>query len=226
MAKGGFDVSNIRRLAETKTVKRAQARHHGKEDVSMEYSGRRQRSFLQSFILVGVMLLVMGIVFSAVAVIMQLVSLSPESMTLTVNGERVPATEDTLALFRRIFLLGFGIVGLILLFAGGAALGTHVGKKRKAAWLKAEGAHIRAEVTEVEPTAVYVNHRPLGRIFCSYTDYTGTTYIFKSGSLRIDPVPYLRDGCVDVYYDRGDMKKYFVDVDGSVGLGSGRVVEL
>jgi hypothetical protein len=44
----------------------------------------------------------------------------------------------------------------------------------------------------------------------------GTTYIFTSQPLRSNPLPFLKNKTVTVYYEFDQMKKYFVDIDGSV----------
>ena len=83
----------------------------------MQY-GRKQKSFLQSFRWVGIMLLAMGAAFLIVALVMQLVPIDPASMHIYSNGIPQPATEETVRIFRLIFLLVFGIIGLGLAIAG------------------------------------------------------------------------------------------------------------
>lgn len=191
----------------------------------MQYTGRNQKSFLQSFTWVGVMLLVMGLIFLGVAIVMQLIPLQPEDMTYYENGVRQPATEDTVVFFRMMFLLLFGLMGLGLSIGGGLSLVRSARRRSMAQQLKAEGARLTAYLTDYEPSSIRVNNRSVARVRCSYNAPDGTTYIFKSGLLRMDPYPYLTDGQLRVYYDRNNMSRYFVDVDESTGIGS-RVVEL
>ena len=171
------------------------------------------------------MLLAMGLAFLSVALIMQLIPISPENFTYRVNGIRQPSTEESVAVFRLSFLLAFGISGLGLMLAGGIVAGQAAARKKRALRLKNEGMCVTARATEITPTGVRVNRRCLTHLSCAYAAPGGITYIFKSGTLRMDPMPYLNQGEVKVYYDRNNMKRYFVDVDGSAGMGS-RVIEL
>ena len=185
----------------------------------------RQKSFLVRFTWVAVLLLSMGLLFSGIAAVMQLVPISPESITVEVNGVRQLPTEESVASFRLAFLLAFGINGLALLISGGIVAGRRRFVKKRERYLKDQGVCVTAMATELTPSAIRVNRRYLMRLNCAHTAPNGTTYIFKSGTLRMNPIPYLNEGRVKVYYDRDNMKRYFVDVDGSVGLGT-RLVEL
>ena len=185
----------------------------------------KQKSFLMNFSWVAVMLISMGLVFLSIAVVMQLVPIALEDIRNTVNGVPQRSTADSVEMFRLTFLLAFGIPSLMLLTAGGIVGGCIAARKKRARWLKAEGRCITAQITGCTPTNVRVNYRYLMRLNCAYAASGGVTYIFKSGTLRMDPMPYLSQGEVKVYHDRNDIKRYFVDVDGSVGMGS-RIVEL
>ena len=185
----------------------------------------KQRSFLHKFPLIGVIFLGVGIPFLITGIIMQLVPISHENMTFYRNGIRQPATEETVRTLRLIFLGVFGGLGLTFSTVGSVFVLRLVGKRRRSERLKREGAFLVAEAIGLETSQISVNYRPLSYLRCSYESPTGETYIFKSGLLRTDPTPHLDDGKVNVYYDRENMSKYFVDVDGSVGLGS-RVFEL
>ena len=174
---------------------------------------------------VAVMLILMGLVFSGVAVTMQLVPIAPENITVRVNGVIQPSTEQSVFEMRLIFLLSFGIVGAGLLIAGFVVAGRMAARKKLARYLKDEGLCITAQATECTPTSVRVNRRYLTRLNCAYAASDGITYIFKSGTLRMNPMPYLNQGEVKVYHDRNNIKRYFVDIDGSVGAGT-KVIEL
>lgn len=191
----------------------------------MQYSRGKERSFLQSFTWAGVMLLLLGLVFLAAAIITQLIPLRPEDATYYVNGVRQPGTEETVSTVRMVFLLVFGLLGLGLSIGGGVSLWRAARRRALAQQLKAEGAHLTAKLADYEPSSIRVNNRTTARIRCAYNAPDGKTYLFKSGLLRMDPYPYLTEGQLKVYYDPNDMSRYFVDVDESAGFGS-RVVEL
>ncbi len=188
-------------------------------------NNNKPKSFLQSFLWVTIMLLSMGAVFLGIAAIMQFVSISPHNINVTINGIRQPPTEETVRTFRFMFLLIFGIIGLILAITGGIIAGRAGMRRRRAHRLKEEGVRIIANVVQHTASAIYVNHRNLTRLHCAHTASDGRIYIFKSGLLRMDPVPYLYQGQVNVYYDRDNINNYYVDIDGSVGVGN-RVIEL
>jgi len=165
---------------------------------------------------------------------MQVIPINPEAMTLYVNGVHQPATEATLRTFRLIFLASFGIIGLIFSLIGGLLIWRFRIKRRRSAHLKRDGARLEAVVIGLETAYQHRRNASFGitnvrflpsYLRCAYETSNGETYIFKSDLLRADPTPFLRDDKIKVYYDRENMSKYFVDVDGSIELGS-RVFEL
>jgi len=190
---------------------------------------KKQRSFLQSFTWVGVMLLVMGGIFAAVGIITQFAPTAPESFTMVVNGVQAgvqaSAAAASLQMARLIYLLTFGLMGLTLMLTGAIIFGCGKMRRLREQRLKQEGDCLAARVVGQERTGARSNYQQIMRLRCAYTDEKGTTYIFKSRMLRSDPEPFLPNGMVNIYYDRNDMSRYFVDVDGSVGLGD-KVVEL
>jgi len=191
----------------------------------MNYDGHRPKSFIYSFTWVGIFLLSMGLLFLGIAVILQFAPLDPAEITVYRNGIRLPATEDTVREFRLIAGLIFGGLGAIMAVIGICLTGHMLSKRRKARRLVEEGVCVIAKATDYGMTAVRTNRKYMGRLHCAYTDKYNVAYIFKSQSLRMDPRPYLLEEKVTVYYDDADMKHYFVDVDGSIGLGE-RVIEL
>ncbi|MDR0469433.1 MAG: hypothetical protein LBH09_05615 [Peptococcaceae bacterium] len=191
----------------------------------MYYGVRGKKSFLQSFTWVGFFLLAMGVIFLAIATTMQMIPMDVSDVHMYRNGLEMPATLESLKTFRLIFLLAFGIPGLVLLIIGGIVTMRGGAQRSLSRRLKEEGEHLIAEVTSPIPTNVSVNHRALMRLQCAYLDADGTTFLFKSGILRADPTPFLNQGQVDVYYDRRDMSRYFVDVDGSAEMNT-KVIEL
>lgn len=185
----------------------------------------KQKSFLQSFSIIGLVFLLVGIPFLVVGIVMQVVPINPENMNVYVNGVRQPATEATVSNFRLIFLAVFGILGIIFSIVGAVFMLRPARKRRMMERLKRDGQLFIAESIGLEPSQIRVNRKFLSRLRCSHITFAGETYIFKSDLLRTDPTPHLDEGKVNVYCDRENMKKYFVDIDGSVGLGS-RVFEL
>jgi hypothetical protein len=194
----------------------------------MQFSDAKPKSFLMSLLWAGILLLAMGVIFTGVAAIMQLVPASPETMTVTVNGVSRPATADDVRNFRLAFLLAFGVIGVGMLAGGFAVIIRTLTRRAMARRLKESGVSVSALITDFEASNISAgsrfHRRPVLRLLCSYQT-GGTTYIFKSGLLRRNPAPWLPDGMVTVYYDSEDIRRYFVDVDDSVRAHSD-VVEL
>jgi hypothetical protein len=191
----------------------------------MEMRNSKAKSFIYEFTWVGIMLLSMGMLFLGIALVMQLVPLAPENVNLYYNGVRQPSTLETVEETRLLFGLIFGGLGVLLGCVGLIVAARKWIKRGRAERLKAYGTCVQAAVTGNEASAVRINHQYLTRLQCAYTGGDGVTYIFKSDSLRMDPTALLDEGMVTVYYDEYNMKHYFVDVDGSVGVGT-KVVEL
>lgn len=192
----------------------------------MQYTGKKQKSFLQSFTWVAMLLLAMGVVFLGVAAVMQLVPITPENLQSYRNGVLQPSADESVRTFRLVFLLTLGSVGLGLAAAGCIVAVCQGARRTLARRLKSEGARLTATAMDCAPSyAVRVNYRYMMRLQCAYKGPDGVTYIFKSGYLRVNPLPYLDQGKVTVYHDRNNMARYFVDVDGSAGLNT-KIVEL
>ena len=175
----------------------------------------RKQTFLQSFAWVGTMLILMGCVFLAIALVMQLVPLSPADIAHYEDGVLQPPTDAGLRLFRLTFLLAFGTPSLILCTVGGVIWGADIARKKRNMRLKEDGVCVTANIIEYASSAVMVNRRRQLFIRCAY-EKDRQIYIFKSGLLRMNPSHFLPQNTVKVYYDRENMKRYFVDVDGSV----------
>lgn len=188
-------------------------------------SKKKVKSFLYTFTWVGGLLLFIGLALLTVGIVIQFIPMQPENITAVVDGVRQPATEASIKTFRLIFLLAFGLVGLILTIAGTIVVGRTLRKNKLAKHLKENGVRVLAQWTENSPSSVRVNNRQTYVLRCIYAAPGGQTYIFKSGHLRMDPVPYLTDGQVYVYHAPDDIGRYFVDVDGSTGMGN-KLVEL
>ena len=166
------------------------------------------------------MLIGMGLLFIAVPLIIQLVPIEPENIQHYRNGVHQVSTQDSVKTLRMIFWLTFGLIGFVEIIVGGIIYLRKKSAKKNAERLKANGRRIYADYSGYEASNVYVNNSRLLRLVCSYTDTQGRTFIFKSGLLRMNVDHYLRNGKVNVYHDRNNMKDYFVDVDGSAGLGT------
>ena len=186
---------------------------------------QHSKSFLYNFMWVGIMLLVMGILFGAVGVVVQLLPLAPDQISYYHNGVQMPPTQETLRSFKALFLYLFGGFGVVMLTIGGILLGRNITAKKRCEELRARGVPVYAKPYESTPSNITVNNRRLMRLRCIYNDSSGTAYVFKSGLLRADPTPFLQDGRVLVYYDQYQMDRYFVDIDGSIAAGA-RIVEL
>lgn len=185
-----------------------------------EYNQDRKKSFLINYSWISIIFIVLGGIFVTIAIIFQLIPLDPRTITVRINGILQPANQETVRIFRLIFLLTFGIVGCVSLIVAGIILIRRRNRQQFIKSVKENGTSIIAEVTDYIPTAVRVNRRRLMRLYCSYTDAKGNVYIFKSDILRLNPIPYLKDGKVKVYYEWDNKKRYFVDIDESVGVGA------
>jgi len=198
-----------------------------------------QKSILFSFVPVGRMFLITGVIFLIVAVISQFIPMDYRTMTVTTNGVNRPATPETVSFMRMIFLLVFGLVAVVELVLGVVCVRHTTSRREKAQRLKESGEQVTAKAVECVPSMLHTfkwwtlswgigisscrgrsfmarRHRHLHRLYCAYKDQNGTTHQFRSDYLREDPIKRLSKREVTVYYDRGNPSCYFVDVDGSV----------
>lgn len=170
----------------------------------------KKKSFIYQTWVIGLIPMLVGFIFMIVATVIQLVPMDG----VDINGvytKNASAIRD----FRFIFLAAFGGTGLFIFMIGLLLIGYPKYQKVKNQRLKEQGIKISAEVIDFQGTALTVNNNRLTRLTCT-AKINGTDYIFKSQPLRLNPVPFLKNDLVDVYYDLGNMKRYFVDVDGSV----------
>ncbi|WP_142688374.1 DUF3592 domain-containing protein [Chitinophaga polysaccharea] len=106
------------------------------------------------------------------------------------------------------FALIFGLIGL------GYHIVRKVGRSRQEQ-LKQSGQLVPASFISVDVNRyVSVNRRHPFFIRCEWKDpLTGITHPFKSGFIWSDPTPYIeRDKKIDVYVDRNNFRKYYVDI--------------
>lgn len=177
----------------------------------------RQKGFYYNFSWVGILLLIMGILFLIPAVTIQVIPIREESFNLTINGVAQPYTPENVQKFRLLFLTLFGIFSVLLLSIGIIFTSRHHYKKKQKEQLKQTGMLIMADVMECNYTSVRINHRSALQLICSYKNKQGETFLFKSPSLRMDPTPYFENRKVKIYWDQQNKKKYFIDIDESVG---------
>lgn len=170
----------------------------------------KQKSFIYQTWWIGLIPLLIGCVFMIVAEVMQLVPIDG----VDINGVYSESASE-IHHFRLLFLAAFGGTSLILITIGLFIIGYPVYQKLKNQRLKEEGIKMSAEVIDFQETGLSVNHRRIPKLVCT-AKINGTDYIFRSQTLRLNPIPFLKNGRVDVYYDLGNIKHYFVDVDGSV----------
>lgn len=175
----------------------------------------RKKSIYVSYSWVSYLLGGIGVVFFIPALIMQVVTFSPDNFNFTLNGVRQPYTEENLRMFRRIFLFAFGTPALILIIIGATIFIIQWRKKQRAEELKQNGKMLVCQNLEIGYSSIQINHQYQILLTCSYTEKNGDVYLFKSRTLRYDPQPYL-NGQVNVYHERENIKNYFVDVEGSM----------
>lgn len=156
---------------------------------------------------IALLLLGMGALFISIGVVVNFLDIPFES----VSEERV---------FRYVFLGTFGGIGIILAIVGGI-IGYRIQKKeRQKEQLIRDGNYVWAEIVDVSPNyGVTFNGRSPFVLRCKLQHTDGQTYILKSRYLRFNPESLLADGKVKVWFDAYDIKRYYVDVDGSIKNG-------
>lgn len=177
----------------------------------------RQKGFYYNFSWVGLLLLGLGLLLLIPAIGIQVMPIREESFNLTINGVAQPYTPENVQKFRWLFLAIFGSFSLVLLIIGVVFTTRNRYKKKQKEQLKQTGTLVMADVRECNYTSVRINHRSALQMICSYKNKQGETFLFKSPSLRMDPTPYLENRKVKVYWDQQNKKKYFIDIDDSVG---------
>ena len=107
-----------------------------------------------------------------------------------------------------------GGIGLVFALIGLIAVLVILRKRARTAQLKETGELVQAQFDMVKQNIfVEINRIHPFHIHCSWKDpLTGTLHSFKSGMLLMDPSPYMAaHKTLDVYMDRNNPKKYFVD---------------
>ena len=99
----------------------------------------------------------------------------------------------------------FAVIGIIP-----AVAGKNSDSRKK--HLLENGVRIDAVIISAAPNyRVSINHRNPYIITCGYTDSEGKTHIFKSGNIFGFPNRPLIGETVPVWYEPGNLNKYFVD---------------
>ena len=177
----------------------------------------KKKGFYYHFSWIGILLLVLGFLFLIPAIGIQVMPIREEGLKLTINGIAQPYTPENVQKLRWLFLLIFGSFSLVLLISGFIFTIRNWYKKKQKEQLRQTGTLIMADVMECTYTSIRINQRSALQLICSYKNKQGETFLFKSPSLRMDPTPYLENRKVNVYWDQQNKKKYFIDIDGSVG---------
>lgn len=138
---------------------------------------------------------------------------------LLVNLEGAMTPEDR-GLFTALFLGLFGSFGVIMAVVG-TIIWSRISRREKLRErLWREGNYALATIMDVSVNyGVQVNNRSPFVLRCQYKHSDGNTYIFKSGYLRFNPQSLMPDGKVKVWFDRNNIKDYYVDIEESIEGG-------
>lgn len=177
----------------------------------------KQNRFYYNFTWSGYILLILGLFFSIVAVVAQLIPIPEDNFNLTVNGVSQPYSPDNAIKFRLIFLLVFGIISVILLIVGFVLIYRSNARKKKNLSLKQTGQLITGKMTECMYTHITINNHRALKATCFFESKNGERYTFITPFLKRNPMPYLIDDAVKIYWDPNNKKNYFVDIEDSIG---------
>lgn len=106
-----------------------------------------------------------------------------------------------------------GTLALVSILIGAGTLAGLARTRRRAAWLRAHGRRVRAQVIEVMAVPqLRVDGKCPWRITCQWRDpLLGLQHRFESAPLWFDPRPYLGGGWIDVLIDADHPHRYLVD---------------
>lgn len=109
-----------------------------------------------------------------------------------------------------ILSIMLGIMGLVFAIVGSVIIFFAVKKRQLKQWLKQNGKHITAEITQISADeSITINGQHPSRIFSQYKNPSdGKTYFFKSDALWDNPLP---SKTVEILVDPADYKRYFVN---------------
>jgi uncharacterized protein DUF3592 len=107
-----------------------------------------------------------------------------------------------------------GGLGVVFTALGAGMIVGLMRRKRLEADLKTHGVPVEAQFESVEQnTSMQVNGRSPWRVLAQWLDpATSQVHVFKSDNLWFDPSAYIKDRKINVFLDRANPKKYYVDL--------------
>ncbi|HEX6614415.1 MAG TPA: DUF3592 domain-containing protein [Rhodanobacteraceae bacterium] len=107
-----------------------------------------------------------------------------------------------------------GGLGVVFTAIGIAMVVVPIRRRRLESFLKANGVPVEATFESVERnTSVKVNGESPWRVLAQWLDpATSKVHVFKSDDLWFDPTAYIKDRKINVFINRGNPKKYYVDL--------------
>jgi hypothetical protein len=107
-----------------------------------------------------------------------------------------------------------GGLGVVFTAVGTAMVVVPIRRRRLESFLKSNGVPVEATFESVEQnTSMKVNGQSPWRVLAQWLDpATSQVHVFKSDNLWFDPSAYIKDRKINVFIDRADPKKYYVDL--------------
>jgi hypothetical protein len=105
-------------------------------------------------------------------------------------------------------------LGVVFTAVGTAMVVVPIRRRRLESFLKSNGVPVEATFESVEQnTSMKVNGQSPWRVLAQWLDpATSQVHVFKSDNLWFDPSAYIKDRKINVFIDRADPKKYYVDL--------------
>ena len=173
-----------------------------------------RKTYIHSFAWLGILFVVLGAITSGSVTIIQFMDINSAELNVLLGGLNEPASEETVTIVKWMLLLSLGPIGAVLMLFGLAFVVVLAAKRGQNKRLCENGERISAQAIGVR----YVGGGRC-RLLCEHTDALGTLHEFLSVTLCANPMENLPGGRVFVFCDASNMRRYFVDVDGSAGLG-------
>ncbi|XEO94137.1 hypothetical protein ACBP45_00930 [Latilactobacillus sakei] len=177
----------------------------------------KQKQIFYNFKWLGYLALTAGVILVTIGMLIQLIPIGEAQFHMTINGVEQPYTIENVTKMRLLFLGIMGGLGGLFLITALIIIGRSRHRAKLIGMLKQSGEKVMAEVIDYAPSQVRINNQPARYLVCTYQNMTGENLIFKSGLLRRNPISFLSDKKVIVYYDSRNPNRYFVDVDESMG---------
>lgn len=107
-----------------------------------------------------------------------------------------------------------GGLGVVFTALGAGMIVVSARRRRLEARLKASGVPVEATFQSVEQnTSMKVNGQSPWRVLAQWLDpSTSKVHVFKSDNLWFDPSAYIKDRKINVFIDRANPKRYYVDL--------------